>query len=99
CQPALAQLTLYLHTTISPRQHPAIKLFPDNYHNSAYPLFEALKKERSLTPEEVFALGFSLVERPGDERSVGKDLLAHIANKFPRNKIGKNAKNKLKLVS
>jgi len=25
-------------------------------------------------------------------------LLEHIAEKFPRNKIGKNAKNKLKLV-
>src|SRR5215468_2605825 len=98
-QLALAQLKLHSHTITSHRQHPAVELFADLYRNSAYPLFEALKKERSLTPEEVFALGFSLVERPGDERSVGKDLLAHIANKFPRNKIGKNAKNKLKLVS
>jgi HEAT repeat protein len=98
-QLALAQLKLHSHTITSHRQHPAVELFADLYRNSAYPLFEALKRERSLTPEEVFALGFSLVERPGDERSVGKDLLAHIANKFPRNKIGKNAKNKLKLVT
>ena len=98
-QLAVAQLKLHSHTITSHRQHPAVELFADLYRNSAYPLFEALKRERSLTPEEIFALGFSLVERPGDERSVGKDLLAHIASKFPRNKIGKNAKNKLKLVA
>ena len=96
---ALAQLKLHSHTIASHRQHPAVELFTDLYRNSAYPLFEALKRERSLTPEEIFALGFSLVERPGDERSVGKDLLALVASKFPRNKIGKSAKNKLKLVA
>jgi HEAT repeat protein len=96
---ALAQLKLHSHTITTHRQHPAVELFTDLYRNSAYPLFDALKKERSLTPEEIFALGFSLVERPGDERSVGKDLLAHLASKFPRNKIGKSAKNKLKLVA
>jgi len=95
----LAQLKLHSHTIASHRQHPAVELFTDLYRNSAYPLFEALKKERTLTPEEIFALGFSLAERPGNERSVGKDLLAHIASKFPRNKIGKSAKNKLKLLA
>jgi hypothetical protein len=40
-----------------------------------------------------------LVERPGQERGLGIDLLEHIAEKFPRNKIGKSAKNKLKLVA
>jgi len=95
----LAQLKLHSHTIASHRQHPAVELFTDLYRNSAYPLFEALKKERTLTPEEIFALGFSLAERPGNERSVGKDLLAHIASKFARNKIGKSAKNKLKLLA
>ena len=75
-----------------------MELFADLYRNSAYPLFEALKKEKSLMPEEMFALGFSLAERPGSERNLGKDLLEHIATKLPRNKIGKSAKNKLKLV-
>ncbi|HUK40935.1 MAG TPA: HEAT repeat domain-containing protein [Candidatus Acidoferrales bacterium] len=98
-QLALAQVKLHSHTITSHRQHPAVELLADLYRNSAYPLFEALKRERSLTVEEIFALGFSLVERPGDERNVGKELLEHIASKFPRNKIGKNAKNKLKLVA
>jgi hypothetical protein len=34
----------------------------------------------------------------GQERGLGIDLLEHIAAKFPRNKIGKSAKNKLKLA-
>ena len=96
---ALAQLKLHSHTLVGNRQHPAVELFTDLYRNSAYPLFEALKKEKSLTPEETFALGFSFVERPGSERNLGKDLLEHVAAKFPRNKIGKSAKNKLKLAN
>jgi hypothetical protein len=40
-----------------------------------------------------------LVERHGRERGLGVDLLEHIAAKFPRNKIGKSAKNKLKLAA
>jgi hypothetical protein len=35
-----------------------VELFIDLYRNSAFPLFEALKKEKSLVPEELFALGF-----------------------------------------
>ena len=95
---ALAQLKLHPRTLASNRHHPAVELFADLYRNSAYPLFEALRKEKSLTPEEVFSLAFTFAERPGDERSLGRDLLAHIAGKFPRNKVGKSAKNKLKLM-
>jgi HEAT repeat protein len=96
---ALAQLKLHAHTLSTNRQHPTVELLSDLHRNSAYPLFEALRKERSLDAEDLFHLGFSLVERHGGERSLGKDLLEHVAAKFPRNKIGKNAKNKLKLIS
>jgi HEAT repeat protein len=95
----LAQLKLHSHTVASHRQHPAVELLTDLHRNSAYPLFEALRKEKSLDPEDLFHLGFNLVERHGDERSVGRDLLEHIAGKYPRNKIGKSAKNKLKLLA
>lgn len=96
---AVAQLKLHAHTVATHRQHPAVVLLAELYRNSAYPLFEALKKEKSLTPEELFALGFTLAERSGDERTLGRDLLQHIASQFPRNKIGKSAKNKLKLIA
>jgi HEAT repeat protein len=95
---ALTQLKLHAHTVASHRAHPGVDLLVDLYRNSAYPLFETLKKEKNFTPEEIFAVGFSLVERAGEERNLGRDLLAHVAEKFPRNKIGKNAKNKLKLL-
>jgi len=68
------------------------------FRNSAYPVFDALKKDKTLAPEDLFSLAFNLVERAGQERGLGVDLLAHIAEKFPRNKVGKNAKNKLKLA-
>jgi len=96
---ALAQLKLHAHTLATNRHHPAVDLLADLHRNSAYPLFEALKKDRALEAEDLFNLGFSFVERHGDERSLGKDLLEYVATKFPRNKVGKNAKNKLKLIS
>jgi HEAT repeat protein len=95
---AWAQLKLHAHTVASHKNHPAVELFTELYRNSAYPVFEALKKEKSLAPEDLFALGFGLAERTGQERGLGIDLLEHIAEKFPRNKIGKSAKNKLKLA-
>jgi HEAT repeat protein len=98
-QLALAQLKLHTHTLATNRQHPALELFTDLYRSSSFPVFETLRKEKNLAPEDYFALGFSLVERSGQERGLGIDLLEHVAEKFPRNKIGKSAKNKLKLVA
>jgi hypothetical protein len=95
---ALAQLKLHTHTLATNRHHPAVEVFSDLYRSSAYPLFETLKKEKSLAPEELFALGFGLAERAGNERDLGRDLLEFIASKFPRNKVGKSAKNKLRLL-
>jgi HEAT repeat protein len=95
---ALAQLKLHAHTLATNRHHPALEALCELYRNSAYPLFETLKNEKSLAPEELFALGFGLVERTGNERDLGRDLLEFVATKFPRNKPGKSAKNKLKLL-
>ena len=95
---AWAQLKLHAHTVASHKNHPAVELLTDLYRNSAYPVFDTLKKDKSLAPDDLFALGFSLVERGGQERGLGIDLLGHVAEKFPRNKVGKNAKNKLKLA-
>lgn len=95
---ALAQLKLHAHTVATNRQHPALELLVGLYRGSAYPVFETLRKEKCLEAEDLFALGFALVERSGQERGLGIDLLEHVGEKFPRNKIGKNAKNKLKLI-
>jgi HEAT repeat protein len=81
------------------RRQAAVELLSDLYRNSAFPLFETLKREKKLAPEELFNLGFVFAERAGDERSLGRSLLEHVAASVPRTKIGKNAKNKLKLLS
>lgn len=96
---ALAQLKSHSHAVAGHRREPALDLFGDLYRNSAYPLLDAIRKEKSLTPDDLFYVGFSLVERPGEERNLGKDLLGHLASSFPRKKIGKNSKNKLKLLN
>jgi HEAT repeat protein len=98
-QLAALQLKLHAHAVASHKNHPAVELIADLCRNSAFPVFEALRKEKTLAPEDLFALGFSMAERAGQERGLGIDLLEHIAKKFPRNKVGKNAKNKLKLVA
>ncbi len=97
---ALAQLKLHSHAlaTASHRQDGAVELLSDLYLASTYPLLEALRKEKDVTPEDLFYLGFSLVERPGEERALGKGLLEHLVARSPRTKIGKSAKNKLKLI-
>ena len=96
---ALAQLKSHARTIASQRPEPALEQFSDLYRGSAYPLLETLKKEKNLLPEDLFYLGFHLVERPGDERGLGKGLLEHLATRFPRTKLGKSAKNKLKLLA
>ncbi len=97
---ALAQLKVHsrAHMSAAHRQEPAVDLLGDLYRSSAYPLLETLKKEKKLTPEDLFYLGFMLAERAGEERSLGKNVLEHLAARFPRNKCGKSAKNKLKLL-
>jgi hypothetical protein len=57
-----------------------------------------LARERSLSAEDLFYLGFNLVESgDDDERELGAALLQQVVTKSPRSKLGKSAKNKLKL--
>ena len=58
-----------------------------------------LRKERSLDAEELYATGFALAETNAAGRAIAEDVLAHLAKKQPRTKIGKAAKNKLELLS
>ncbi len=58
-----------------------------------------LRKERALDAEELYATGFALAETNAAGRAIAEDVLAHLAKKQPRTKIGKAAKNKLELLS
>lgn len=97
---AIAQFKLHSHT-LGPntqRQDPTLEQFAELYRSSAFPLLESLKKEKVLEPDDLFYLGFRFAERPGEERDIGKNLLEFLVKKYPRTKVGKSAKNKLKLL-
>lgn len=98
---AVSQLKLHSHDVISaPSRHdPALDLFADLYRSSAFPVVEALRKEKGLEPEDLFYLGFRFVEGMSEVRSLGEDILEFLADQYPRTKVGKSAKNKLKLLA
>jgi len=98
---AVAQLKLHSHDVVSaPSRHdPALDLFADLYRSSAFPVFETLKKEKGLEPDDLFYVGFRFAEGTSEVRSLGEDVLEFLAEKYPRAKVGKSAKNKLKLLA
>ena len=98
---ALAVATLKSHPhvlgAVIRRHDPALDLLRE-LTQSPFPAAERLRKERVLSPEDLFYVAFNLAEGRGEERSAAADLLEHLANKHGRTKIGKAAKNKLKLL-
>ena len=59
---------------------------------SGFPVFDRLKKEGQLTPDDLFHVGRHFAAGVGDERRLGADLLNHIASKHSRRKVGEEAK-------
>ncbi len=63
------------------------------------PVGSKLRKEKCLTPDDLFYLGFNFTEsKDDDEKELGAELLGHLAEKAPRTKLGRSAKNKLHLM-
>ncbi|MFI5396620.1 MAG: hypothetical protein ACHQ9S_13890 [Candidatus Binatia bacterium] len=96
---AIAELKSQPHNLSgTPRKHdPALDLLRE-LGGSSFSLSERLRKERLLGPDELFYVAFNLAEGNGDERAVARDLLEHLAAKCGRTKVGKAAKNKLRLL-
>ena len=96
---AVAELKSHPHgLSPGPRRHDlALQLLGELAHG-AFAVGERLQKERTLTPEDRFYVAFNFAEGDSDERSVSRELLEHVAAKHGRTKIGKAAKNKLRLV-
>jgi HEAT repeat protein len=64
-----------------------------------FPLLARLKKEAALTPEHLYYLGFNFVEsHEEDEREFGADVLRAVVARSPGSKVGKIARNKLRLA-
>ena len=72
----------------------AVKLARD----ATFPIMQRIRKEKNhLDSEDLYWLGFHLAEGAGEEKSIGADLLRMVAQKEEKTKLGRNARNKLRL--
>jgi HEAT repeat protein len=96
---AVAELKSHKHALAAMirRHDPALDLLRGLAHSS-FAAAEQLRKERALTPDELFYVAFNFAEGDGEEKALARELLAHLAAKHGRTKIGKAAKNKLRLL-
>ncbi|MGE0821478.1 MAG: HEAT repeat domain-containing protein [Candidatus Binatia bacterium] len=97
---AIAQLKLQPHdlNSVTTRHDPSLDVLVDLARSSTFPMLESLKKERFLEPEDLFYVGFRFAEGSAEVRDLGEELLAFLAERHGRTKVGKGAKNKLKLL-
>ena len=66
---------------------------------SGFPVAKKLAKDKDVEDEEIYGLGFRLLESSdGNDQELGAELLAGIVEDRPRSKLAKAAKNKLKLT-
>jgi HEAT repeat protein len=64
-----------------------------------YPVAKHLAKNGDISDEQLYALGFRLIESgDGSNEELGAELLQGIIDERPRSKLAKAAKNKLKLT-
>ncbi len=64
-----------------------------------YPVAKQLNREKDVSDEAIYALGFRLIESGnGSNEELGAELLQGIVEERPRSKLAKSAKNKLKLT-
>ncbi len=66
---------------------------------SGFPVARNLAREKDVEDEEIYGLGFRLLEgNDENDKSLGAELLQGILDERPRAKLGKAARNKLKLT-
>ena len=65
---------------------------------SGYPVAKKLAREKDVDDEELYGLGFRLLEAPDEhDKELGAELLQGIIDERPRSKLAKQSKNKLKI--
>jgi HEAT repeat protein len=75
----------------------AVSIFSRLSRREGFPFAKALEKDAGLvTPAGLLYLGFALVERPGEEREAGVQVLRLVARKYGSKEAGKVARQKLK---
>jgi hypothetical protein len=66
---------------------------------SGFPVAKKLAREKDVEDEEMYGLGFRLLEAPEEnDKELGAELLQGIVEDRPRSRLAKAARNKLKLT-
>ena len=66
---------------------------------AGFPVAKNLNREKDVDDEEIYGLGFRLLESHDEnDKALGAELLQGILDERPRSKLGKSARNKLKLT-
>ena len=97
---ALSELKSHKHTLAAPaRRHDAALDLLRELIRSPFPALERLRRERAVAPEDLFYVAFNFAEGSREDKEVARELMDHLASKFSRTKVGKAAKNKLRLLN
>jgi hypothetical protein len=77
---------------------PVLEQFARLAHRG-YPVARKLAREKDVGDDDIYALGFRLLEsKGGDDQELGAELMQGLIDERPRSKLAKNARNKLKLA-
>ncbi len=67
--------------------------------DKGFKLADRLIQEKCLTPEDLYYVAFHFAEATGPGAALGRQLLEHLAQRWAKTKVGKDAKQKLKLIT
>lgn len=87
-----------VHAHIRSEDH-ALRGFQTLVSDKGFKLYDRLLRDKTLDVSDVYYLGFHFSEGIGDEQRFGCKLLKYVAQRWKRSKEGKQAQNKLKLIS
>jgi HEAT repeat protein len=72
-----------------------LKQFADLARKEGFDLLARVRKDPVLDASDLLYLGFHFVEQSEPIRKVGRDILTHVARKWPKTKMAKDARAKL----
>ncbi|HNV85941.1 MAG TPA: HEAT repeat domain-containing protein [Candidatus Omnitrophota bacterium] len=78
-------------------QDPALQLFAVLARVNFGTVLKSLKTDRTLSPEDLYYLGFHFSEKLFEQKAFGTEVLKYIVKKFPRSKMKAAAKKKIAL--
>jgi len=79
-------------------QDPSLPLFQSLIPQKNFGVGAKLQKDKLITPEDLYYLGFHFSEKLFDYKDFGIQLLKYLVKKFPRSPYTKKAKKKLESV-